>query len=164
MFKPYEKDSSRLESRRPGPGPVTVFGRGVAMGRAGRVSFGWGMLVGASVMALAGWGPGWAPRGVAVAAPAPAHSTSKVVLENERVRVRDVTFPPGVRDTDMHTHQFAHVGVILTAVTLAFTEPGKPAVTVRFDVGSVGFREANVTHQVTNPGTTPMRVIEVELK
>jgi quercetin dioxygenase-like cupin family protein len=143
MFKLYEKDSPLLES--------------------GRLSFGWGMLVGASVMALAGAGLGW-PRGVAVAAPTPAHSAIKVVLENERVRVRDVTFPPGVRDTEMHTHQLAHVGVILTAGTLVFTEPGKPAETVRFDVGNVGFREANVTHQVTNPGPTSMRVIEVELK
>ena len=33
-----------------------------------------------------------------------------------------------------------------------------------FKSGSVGFREANATHQVANPGTTPMRVIEVELK
>jgi len=80
------------------------------------------------------------------------------------VRVRDVTFPPGVLDTGMHTHEFAHVGVILTPGTLGFTEPGKPTETVRFDVGSVGFREANVTHQVANPGTAPMRVIEVELK
>jgi mannose-6-phosphate isomerase-like protein (cupin superfamily) len=45
-----------------------------------------------------------------------------------------------------------------------FTEPGKPAETVAFDIGSVGYRDANVTHQVTNPGTTPMRVIEVEIK
>ena len=141
MFKHYEKDS-----------------------RTGRRSFGWGLLVGASVMALLGGGPGGPPRVVAVAAPVQAGSTSKVVLENERVRVREVTFAPGVLDTGMHTHQLAHVGVILTAGSLAFTEPGKPAETVRFDAGSVGFREANVTHQVANPGTTPMRVIEVELK
>jgi quercetin dioxygenase-like cupin family protein len=128
------------------------------------LSFGWGMLVGASVVALAGWSLGGPPRGVAWAAPASAGSTTKVVLENERVRVREVTFPPAVPDAAMHTHQFAHVGVILTAGSLVFTEPGKPAETVRFDAGSVGFREANVTHQVTNPGTTPMRVIEVELK
>lgn len=132
--------------------------------RARRMSFGWGMLVGASVMALVGWGLGWTAHGVAVAAPSPARYTSKVVLENARVRVKDVTFPPGVLDTGMHRHEFAHVGVILTAGTLVFTEPGKPAETVHFDVGSVGFREANVTHQGANPGTAPMRVIEVELK
>jgi len=89
-------------------------------------------------------------------------SARKVVLENARVRVKDVTFPPGA--SPIHTHELAHVGVILTPGTLVFTEPGKPAETVTFDVGSVGFREAHVTHQVTNPGPNPMRVIEVELK
>lgn len=131
---------------------------------ARRMSFGWGMLVGASMTALVGWGLGRPSYGGAVAASSPARYTSKVVLENARVRVRDVTFPPGVLDTGMHTHEFAHVGVILTAGSLMFTEPGQPAETVRFDVGSVGFREANVTHQVANPGKEPMRVIEVELK
>jgi oxalate decarboxylase/phosphoglucose isomerase-like protein (cupin superfamily) len=80
------------------------------------------------------------------------------------VRVREVTFPPGVLDTGMHTHELAHVGVILDRGALLFSEPGGKAEKVDFEAGSVGFREANVTHQVANPGTTPMRVIEVELK
>jgi quercetin dioxygenase-like cupin family protein len=122
------------------------------------------MLVGASAMALVGWSLGWPAQGVEAAAPSAARYPIKVVLENARVRVRDVTFPPGVLDTGMHTHEFAHVGVILTPGSLVFTEPGKPAETVRFDSGSVGFREGNVIHQVANPGTAPMRVIEVELK
>jgi len=88
----------------------------------------------------------------------------KVVLENDRVRVRDVTFPPGVMDTGLHTHEFPHVGVILTAGSLTFSEPGKPTEATRFETGSVGYREAHVTHQVANPGKAPMRVIEVELK
>jgi quercetin dioxygenase-like cupin family protein len=90
--------------------------------------------------------------------------TIKVVLENDRVRVRDVTFPAGVADTGLHTHDLPHVGVILTAGSLVFSEPGKPSETTKFDAGSVGYRGANVTHQVANPGKTPMRVIEVELK
>ena len=90
--------------------------------------------------------------------------TSKVVLENARVRVKDVTFAPGSLDTPMHTHTLAHVGVILTPGSLVFTEPGKAAETVAFQTGSVGYREANITHQGTNPGTAPMRVIEVEIK
>ena len=94
----------------------------------------------------------------------PGRPVYKIVLENDRVRVRDVTFAPGVADNGMHTHEYAHVGVILTPGSLTFTEPGKPAETVKFDVGAVGFREANVTHQAANPGTAPMRVIEVELK
>jgi len=102
-----------------------------------------------------------------VQAPTPgqaAKSTAKVVLENERVRVRDVTFPPGVRDTGMHTHEYPHVGVILTKGTLVFTDPSGKVEKVPFEVGSVGFREAKATHMVANGGAEPMRVIEVELK
>jgi quercetin dioxygenase-like cupin family protein len=131
-----------------------------------RSPFLWGMLAGASAMALASSLAGWAASSVAAAPPATseARPTSKVVFENERVRVKDATFPPGVVDGPMHTHPLPHVGVILTAGTLVFTEPGKPAETRNFEVGSVGYREANVTHRATNPGPTVMRVIEVELK
>ena len=45
-------------------------------------------------------------------------STAKVVLENTRVRVRDVTFPPGV--TGMHTHELPHVGIVIQGGTLVF--------------------------------------------
>jgi quercetin dioxygenase-like cupin family protein len=89
---------------------------------------------------------------------------SQVVLENDRVRVKDVTFPPGVLDTGMHTHDLAHVGVILTEGQLLFTDPDGKKETASFTSGSVGFRAANATHMVANPGTKPMRVIEVELK
>jgi quercetin dioxygenase-like cupin family protein len=130
-----------------------------------RVGFGWGMLAGAGLTALLSATSGMSREAAAASPPAgPAKYTARVVLENERVRVRDVTFPPGVLDTGMHTHPWPHVGVILTAGRLVFTEPGKAAETVTFDVGSVGYREANVTHQAANPGDAPMRVIEVELK
>ena len=86
----------------------------------------------------------------------------KVLLENAQVRVREVTFAPGSGDT--HTHQWAHVGVILTKGSLAFADAGKAEETVAFEAGSVGFREAKVTHLARNPGTAPMKVIEVEVK
>lgn len=91
-------------------------------------------------------------------------ATYKTVLENDRVRVRDVTFPPGVPDTGMHTHEYAHVGVILTGGTLVFTDPDGKVDKVQFEPGSVGFREAKARHMVANGGAAPMRVIEVELK
>ena len=99
-----------------------------------------------------------------IGAQAHAKPVYTIALENERVRVRDVTFPPGVLDTGMHTHAYAHVGVILTEGALLFTDPSGKTERVEFKSGSVGFREANATHQVANPGATPMRVIEVELK
>jgi len=86
----------------------------------------------------------------------------KVLLENAQVRVREVTFAPGSGDT--HTHPWAHVGVILTKGQLAFADAGKTEETVNFEAGSVGFREAKVTHLARNPGKTPMKVIEVEVK
>jgi oxalate decarboxylase/phosphoglucose isomerase-like protein (cupin superfamily) len=64
----------------------------------------------------------------------------------------------------MHTHDLAHVGVILTKGELVFTEPGGKPERVAFEAGSAGFRGANATHMVANPGSAPMRVIEVELK
>ena len=52
----------------------------------------------------------------------------------------------------MHTHEYAHVGVILTKGSLVFTDPAGKVETVAFDSGSVGFREAKATHRVGNPG------------
>ena len=89
---------------------------------------------------------------------------STVVLENDMVRVKDVTFPVGVADTGMHTHDLAHVGVILTPGALTFVDAEGKKETVQFEAGTVGFREADARHMVANPGKTPMRVIEVEIK
>jgi quercetin dioxygenase-like cupin family protein len=101
--------------------------------------------------------PAAAPAGQAMTPPA-----VKVLLENAQVRVREVTFAPGTGDT--HTHEWAHVGVILTKGQLAFADKGKPEEVVSFEAGSAGFREANVTHLARNPGKETMKVIEVEIK
>ena len=109
--------------------------------------------------------PAPAAKPAAPAAPASATMTApavKVLLENSQVRVREVTFAPGTGDT--HTHPYAHVGVILTKGQLAFQNPGEKEEVVSFEAGSVGFREAKVTHLARNPGKTPMKVIEVEVK
>jgi mannose-6-phosphate isomerase-like protein (cupin superfamily) len=111
--------------------------------------------------------PGFAAgllAGLAVAAVAGGQvtSTAKVVLDNERVRVRDVTFPPG--ETAMHTHELPHVGVVIDGGTLVFKYPDGKTETAKLEAGGAGFREANVTHAPVNTGKTPVRVIEVELK
>ena len=101
-------------------------------------------------------------RSTEVASQATRPATAKVVLENARVRVRDVTFPPG--DTPMHTHDLPHVGVVIQGGTLVFKYPDGKSETAKLEAGGAGFREANVTHQPVNTGTSPVRVIEVELK
>ena len=120
-------------------------------------------IVGLRATAAPASAPSAAGAAVAAAAPATmAEPAVKVLLENDQVRVREVVFAPGAGDT--HTHQWAHVGVILTKGQLAFADAGKPEETVSFEAGSAGFREAKVTHLARNPGKTPMKVIEVEVK
>lgn len=98
------------------------------------------------------------------AAQAEVKFESRIVLENDLVRVKDVTFPAGVADTGMHTHDLAHVGIILTEGALRFTDPNGTVETVTFTPGTVGFREADATHMVASAGPNAMRVIEVEIK
>lgn len=129
-----------------------------------------GVVIGVSISALATvalLGTGTVVTAAASATPqaAPAaHSTSKVVLENARVRVKDAMFAPGVAHPGMHTHELAHVGVVIQGGTLVFTYPDGKSETMNLEAGGVGFRDANVTHEAVNPGKAPVRVIEVELK
>ena len=126
--------------------------------------FGAGLLAGAALTAAAFAGAPLDAREAAAPAQAAAKAqgTSKIVLENARVRVKDVTFPPGV--TGMHTHDLPHVGIVIQGGTLEFRYPDGKSETAKLEAGGVGFREANVTHEPVNPGKTPVRVIEVELK
>lgn len=99
-----------------------------------------------------------------LAAQGGAKSTSKVVLENERVRVKEAIFAPGDKDAQMHTHEYPHVGVVIDGGTLKFNYPDGKTETMNLPRGGVGYRAANVTHQAINPGRAPVRVIEVEIK
>lgn len=86
----------------------------------------------------------------------------KVLFENDHVRVKEVFIEPGV-DYAPHTHDLPHVGIIIKSGTLQFTEKGKVD-TVDFKVGSVGWRDKDVTHSIKNVGKTPVHIVEVELK
>lgn len=102
--------------------------------------------------------------GARVEAQAAQKNTSKVVLENDRVIVKDATFYPGDTAPGMHTHKLPHVGVIIDGGTLVMRSPDGKIETMDLKRGGVGFREANVTHEPLAKGTSPIRVIEVELK
>jgi mannose-6-phosphate isomerase-like protein (cupin superfamily) len=91
-------------------------------------------------------------------------NTSRIVLENDRVRVKDATFYPGDKNPGMHTHDLPHVGVIIEGGTLMFRSPNEETETMELEAGGVGYREANVTHEPINTGSSPVRVIEVEIK
>ena len=95
-------------------------------------------------------------------ASATANNSSKIVLENDRVRVKEAIFMPGEKP-GMHTHEFPHVGVIIDGGTLKFNYPDGKSETLELKRGGAGYREANVTHEAVNMGKTPVRVIEVEV-
>jgi quercetin dioxygenase-like cupin family protein len=92
-----------------------------------------------------------------------AENTAKVLLENDRVRVREVRLEPGVKPGP-HTHPYAHIGVILDGGTLQFIDPDGKTEKRTFKSGDVGWRDAKVTHEVVNVSVLPMRIIEVEIK
>jgi hypothetical protein len=102
--------------------------------------------------------------GTRVEAQAAQKNTSKVVLENDRVIVKDATFYPGDKAPGMHTHKLPHVGVIIDGGTLVMRSPDGKIETMNLQRGGAGYREANVTHEPMAQGTSPIRVIEVELK
>jgi mannose-6-phosphate isomerase-like protein (cupin superfamily) len=94
---------------------------------------------------------------------APAN-TSRIVLENARVRVKEAVFMPNTPNPGMHTHDLPHVGVVIDGGKMIFRSPDGTTETMTLERGGVGYRDANVTHEPVNLGTTPVRVIEVELK
>ena len=102
--------------------------------------------------------------GASVEAQAAQKNTSKVVLENDRVIVKDATFYPGDKAPGMHTHKLPHVGVIIDGGTLVMRSPDGSIEKMDLQRGGAGYRGANVTHEPMAQGTSPIRVIEVELK
>jgi mannose-6-phosphate isomerase-like protein (cupin superfamily) len=121
-----------------------------------------GLLVGGAIATAAFAGGPLAASAAAAQGAAKAQSSSKIVFENARVRVKDATFGPGV--TPMHTHDLPHVGVVIQGGTLVFRSPDGKSETLKLEPGGAGYRDANVSHEPTNPGSSPVRVIEVELK
>ena len=91
---------------------------------------------------------------------APGIST-KVILDNEKVRVIETEFAPGAI-TDWHSHP-NYVVYALTDGKMEMTDKGKPAIIVDFKAGNATYHPA-VTHQVKNMGTTPVKMIVTELK
>jgi quercetin dioxygenase-like cupin family protein len=91
-------------------------------------------------------------------------NASKVVLENDKVRVKEAVFVPGDKHPGMHTHEYPHVGVTIDGGTLQFNYPDGKTETTELKPGRVGYREANVTHEAVNVGKSTVRVIEVEIK
>lgn len=90
-----------------------------------------------------------------------APDSNKVLFENERVRVYELTSPPGEKLV-MHSHP-AHVVYFPASGKAKLTTADGKASELDMKAGDVRWSEP-VTHTVENTGTTPLRAVIVELK
>lgn len=94
------------------------------------------------------------------ASAAPEHA-SRVLLENEHVRVVDVWIAKGTR-TPVHSHP-AHLVYALAPAKVRATAQDGTTKTLELAAGQIGFAEAE-THSIENLGSAWVHTIEVDLK
>lgn len=88
---------------------------------------------------------------------------NKVLFENERVKVWDITLDPG-DDTGLHTHELEHF-VYLTAVSeMEVHWPNGASERRSHEPGVVQYRPAGDTHSARNVGDSRLQGIIVEFK
>ena len=90
-----------------------------------------------------------------------APSSTKVVLENDRVRVLEVRQKPGEKGA-MHSHPASLLCPLSTSKAKFTSSDGKTTES-ELKAGAVTWREAE-THAVENVGATDSHVLVIELK
>lgn len=85
-----------------------------------------------------------------------------VLIDREEVRVTEWHLPPGAA-TGHHRHDFDYLIVPMTAGMLRSVSAGGESETP-LTPGRPYFRKAGVTHDVSNPGTSLIVFLEIELK
>jgi len=96
------------------------------------------------------------------AAPAPDVAAT-VAAENPSARVYNWVLAPGAT-TPMHTHMRPYVIVSVTALNLRMSSPDGQSASHEVEVGDFRFIQPTVTHNLSNIGSTPGQIVEVELK
>jgi quercetin dioxygenase-like cupin family protein len=92
-----------------------------------------------------------------------AAGTSHVVLiDREEVRVTEWRLPPG-GTTGHHRHDFDYLIVPMTEGLLRSVSASGESETP-LTPGRPYFRKAGVTHDVSNPGKSPIVFLEIEFK
>lgn len=91
-----------------------------------------------------------------------AHNVyKKVLLENDKVRVMEVVFAPGVT-APMHSHP-NHSVYVVAGGKIEITEKGKKAASMDIKAGTAIYMPA-VTHMAKNTGKTTLKLIVTEMK
>jgi hypothetical protein len=91
---------------------------------------------------------------------------TRLLFENERVRVWDLALEPGESFAE-HVHRLDYLYVVESGGLIRFADPGGHR-DVQFVDGQVAFREVGpagkVDHRLTNVGTKRHRNFVIELK
>jgi beta-alanine degradation protein BauB len=90
-------------------------------------------------------------------------ATSKIFIDNERVRVTEWRFVPGAA-TGWHRHEMDYVVVPVVAGELELVGHGGERTRAPLSKGVPYFREAGVEHDVINPNPYDFAFVEIELK
>jgi quercetin dioxygenase-like cupin family protein len=87
--------------------------------------------------------------------------TVKVLIDNDKVNVSEVTFAPGAV-ADWHSHP-QHTVYAVTDVKMKVEIKGREAITAELKAGQAIW-SPGVTHRATNVGQTPFTIIVTEIK
>jgi quercetin dioxygenase-like cupin family protein len=104
-------------------------------------------------VALAGRAP--------VAAAESSEFKQKVVLQNDRVRAQVNYYPPGTSSPE-HEHKSPRLVVVIEGGTLEIRDASGKTSTLSLKNGDVVWRPPE-KHTVTNGGSTPVRLVEIDV-
>ena len=97
------------------------------------------------------------------------HVGSKMLFENERVRVWELAVAPG-ESLEKHLHKLDYVYIVTSGGLVQFEDPDNPseARDVQFEDGKVAFvsvpEEGRIDQTLTNIGSKPHKNYVIELK
>jgi len=86
-----------------------------------------------------------------------------VAAETPSARVYNWPLAPGAT-TPVHTHSRPYVIISISAFNLKMSSPDGQSAGHPVSAGDFHFVDVKITHTLSNPGTTPGQIVEVELK
>jgi len=92
-----------------------------------------------------------------------AEPLRRTLLENDEVLVVATTYPPGA-SVPIHTHRFPNVAYVIDGGTIETTAPDGTVEKYEVLPGETLWSAAAHAHSACNPGSTPVRIVEVEVK
>ena len=90
-------------------------------------------------------------------------AAATVVAENPSARVYKWVLAPGA-STPQHTHKRPYLIVAVTNLQLKMAAPDGKTMSHEVKAGDAHWVDAEVTHSLTNEGTTEGQIVELELK